>query len=60
MTYEHLEFAINEELDRRAGRTPGNHMLASLTPTEQTELDSLLNIADLLWEANDDHVPTLE
>ncbi|MCL1900474.1 MAG: hypothetical protein FWG11_08210 [Promicromonosporaceae bacterium] len=54
-----IDAALEAELERRAGRTvsrDGTHLQVA----EQAEVDSLVEIADLLWEAADHDPPPLE
>ena len=60
MIDERIEATLEAELDRRDGRVVSSDPIDTHTPAEQQELDSLLDIADLLWEACDVAVPPLE
>ena len=60
MTDERIIAALDAELERRAGG--GDHLAPAgpLSPDEQVELNSLLDVADLLWESTDNGAPALE
>jgi hypothetical protein len=52
MTDERIAAALDAALNRRAGRADMVDSELNLSPHEQTEVDSLLGIADLLWEGS--------
>jgi hypothetical protein len=47
-------------LEQRARRANRSTAQTTLTVDEQADIDSLLHVADLLWEAKHDDVPPLE
>lgn len=50
MNYDELDEALADVLDTRAGRSSGkNHR--KLSEAERVEIESLVDVADLLWEA---------
>jgi len=60
MDEERIAAALAAELERRAGRPASETHPPELDPAEQSEVDSLVEIADLLWEAADHPAPPLE
>jgi len=60
MTDERITAALDTELERRAGRGDSAVPTVPLSPDEQAEVNSLLDVADLLWESADAGAPPLE
>lgn len=60
MTDERITAALDTELERRAGRGDSAVPTVPLSPDEQAEVNSLLDVADLLWESADTGAPPLE
>jgi hypothetical protein len=52
MTDERIDAALDAALTQRSGRALASDSEPSLSPHEQAEVDSLLDIADLLWETS--------
>ena len=50
MTDERIAATLDAALARRAGRVPVSDSEPDLSAHEQAEVDSLLEVADLLWE----------
>ena len=56
MTEDRIAIALEKALEIRAGR--GDEITSiELTPEEQVELNSLLEVADLVWSAGPKAVP---